>query len=442
KGEIDAQHEGIVNDILNARFHEKGTRGIIQAYKNMSYIDTMGSPISALTQIGDFAWPAYLYGVPATMKHAYRAAMKKSKITKEDIGVERVAQEFADSGTLGNAVSKVFKWVGLEKIDAIGKETILNAALEDYQKQAKKNPAKLKKEIRIIFEAETDSVIEDLVNNEISDNVKLLVYHKLLDFQPVALSEMTQKYLLAGNGRLFFMLKTFTIRQFDIFRRESYNKIIKGDKAEKIQGLKNLVRLSMFFVLANAGADELKDWVLGRKTDFDDRVADNMLRLFGVSKFVTWKARTEGVGSALARQILPPFKFIDSAGKDIITFGDEKGLEVIGSIPVAGKLAYWHMGRGLSKREDLWNRRLRKRKARLNKTKDRLDVAKNKMEFRRKHHVELLELKRINKLQGRLNKKRKRINGLKSLAETVERKKQIQRLEIARTDMIKNFLGK
>ncbi|MCK5014035.1 MAG: hypothetical protein KAS66_09455 [Candidatus Omnitrophica bacterium] len=442
KGEIDAQHEGVVNDILNARFHEKGTRGIIQAYKNMSYVDTMGSPISALTQIGDFAWPAYLYGVPATLKHAYRAAIKKSKITQADVGIQRVAQEFADSGTLGDAVSKVFKMVGLEKMDSIAAETLLNAALEDYQKQAKNNPAKLKKEIRVIFEAETDSVIEDLVNDEISGNVKLLVYHKLLDFQPKALSETPQKYLSAGNGRIFYMLKTFTIKQFDIFRRISYNKIVKGDKAEKIEGLKNLVKMSMFFVLANAGADELKDWVLGRKTDFDDRVADNMLRLFGISKFVTWKARTEGVGSALARQILPPFKFIDSAGKDIVTFGDEKGLEVIGSVPVAGKLAYWHMGRGLSKREDLWNRRLRKRKARLNKTKDRLDVAKNKMEFRRKHHVELLELKRINKLQGRLNKKRKRINGLKSLAETVERKKQIQRLEIARTDMIKNFLGK
>ena len=442
KKEIKPEQERVVNEILNARFHEKGTRGLIQAYKNISYIDTMGSPISALTQIGDMAWPMFEYGIPATLKHAYRAAIKKSRITKEDVGVERIAQEFADSGTIGNAVSKVFKWVQLERMDTIGKETLLNAALEDYQKQAKENPLKLKRKIRSIFEGETDSVIEDLVNDEISENVKLLTYSKLLDFQPVGLSEMPQKYLDAGNGRLFYMLKTFTLKQFDIFRRISYNKIIKGDRTEKIQGMKNLVKMAMFFVLANAGADELKDIFLRRPTDLQDRVVDNMLRLFGVSKFVTWKARTEGVGSALIRQILFPVKFIDSLGKDVITAGDEKGLEMVRSVPVFGKLIYWHLGRGRSKREDLWNRRLRKRKAKLNEINDKLEKAKDKRAFRFKHIKELRELEQVNALQGKLNQKRKRINHLKSLKETTFRKKEIQRLEVERTNMIKEFLNK
>jgi hypothetical protein len=440
KKEINPQHERVVNEILNARFHEAGTRGLIQAYKNLSYIDTMGSPISALTQIGDLAWAIYEGGFIRAGKHAFRAAIGKSRITKEDVGVTRIAQEFADSGTLGDAVTKVFKVVGLEKIDSIGKESLLNSALEVYQKQAKNNPAKLKKRIRPIFEAETDSVIEDLVSDEISDNVKLLVYSRLLDFQPVGLSEMPQRYLDAGNGRLFYMLKTFTIKVFDVFRNESYNKIKTGDKAEKVQGIKNLIRLSMIFILANATADELKDWVLGRKTDFSDRAIDNILRLFGVSKFVTWKARTEGVGSALARQILPPFKFIDSAGKDIITAGDEKGLEVVGSIPIVGKLTYWHMGRGVSKRGDLWDRRLRKRKAKLNKIKDDSEKAKDKTAFIHKYKKELRELQAVNRLQGRLNKHRSKINRLKSAAESPERKKSIQKLENERTELIKKFL--
>ena len=406
KKEISPRHERVVNEILNARFHEAGTRGLVRAYKNFSLIDTMGSVISALTQIGDLAWPAYEGGFVRTFKFGFKALMKKSRITKEDVGVTHIAQEFADPGTLGKAVSLVFKVVGLEKIDTIGKEALLNIALDKFQKRAKTEPNKLKREIRPIFELETDSVIEDLVNGEISENVKLLVYSRLLDFQPLALSEMPQKYLDAGNGRLFYMLKTFTLKVFDVYRNEVYNKVKKGDRAEKIQGLKNLVRLSMIFVLANAGADELKDWVLGRKTDFEDRVVDNILRLFGVSKFVTWKARTEGVGSAIARQILPPFKFVDSLGKDIITAGDEKGLEVLGSVPVIGKLAYWHIGRGTSKREDLWDRRLRKRKAKLNKINDRFKTSKNKAQFRQAHREELAELRRLNRFQGRLNKYR------------------------------------
>jgi len=438
--EIGAKDERIVNEILNARFHERGMKGVLQAYKNLSYIDTMGSPVSALTQIGDLAWAAYEGGLIRTLKYAYRSAKGKSRITKEDVGVERIAQEFADSGTLGNAVSWVFKAVGLEKIDSIGKEALLNTAHEKYQDQARKNPAQLKKKLHPIFEAETDSVIDDLVNNEITDNVKLLVYSRLLDFQPVALSEMPQKYLEGGNGRLFYMLKTFTLKQFDAFRNEAYNKIKKGDRAEKIEGMKNFIRLASFFVLANAGADELKDWILGRKTDFSDRMVDNFLRLMGVSKFVTWKARTEGVGSALTRQILFPVKFVDAAGKDIITAGDEKGLEVLGSVPLIGKLAYWHFGRGSLKREDLWDRRFRKRKAKLNKTKDKLAISQNKSEFRVKYKEELSELRKINRLQGKLNKLRKRINRLKSKEETPANTKRILQLEKKRTETIKKFL--
>ncbi len=438
--EILPRHERVVNEILNARFHEKGTRGVVQAYKNLSYIDTMGSPISALTQIGDMAWAAYEGGLIKAIKYGALAAVGKSRITKEDVGVVRVAQEFADPGTMGNMVTKVFKITGLEKIDSIGKEALLNTALEKYQKRARNDTAKLKRELRPVFEGETDSVIEDLLNDEITENVKLLVYSRLLDFQPVGLSEMPQKYLDAGNGRLFYMLKTFTIKVFDVFRNEAFGKIRNGTRAEKIEGLRNLVVLSMFFVLANAGADELKDLVLGRKTDLEDRVVDNILRLFGVSKFVTWKARTEGVGSALARQILPPFKFLDSLSKDIITAGDEKGLEVLGSVPVVGKLAYWHIGRGVHKRGDLWDRRLKKHKSKLRKVSEGLEKSKDKNAFRVKHRQDLVRIQQVNKLQGRLNKLRKTINQLKSLEDTPSRKTRIRKLEESRTKLIRQFL--
>lgn len=439
-GEISPHQEWVVNDILQARFNEVGTRGLIQAYKNISYMDTMGSPISALTQIGDLAFSMYEGGVIRTLKNIGKSVTGKSQLTRKDVGVDRIAEEFADGGTLGKMVTSVFKMVGLEKIDAIGKETLLNNALEKYQKQAKNNPLELKKQIAPIFENETDSVIDDLVSGEISDNVKLLTYNRLLDFQPVGLSEMPQKYLDAGNGRLFYMLKTFTLKQFDVYRREIYYELKSGDHTRQKQGMKNFVRLTMFFVLANAGADELKDWILGRETDLDDRVTDNMLRLFGISKFVTWKARTEGVASALARQILPPFKFIDSLGKDIISAGDEKGLEMLGSVPVVGKLAYWHIGRGTRKKEDLWDRRLSKKKSKLKKIKEEFDKAENKDAYRRTHWKELVEYREIQTLQNKANKKRREINKLKSKPESARLKKLIQTKEKERTELIKTYI--
>jgi len=435
-GKITEAHEQDLHDILHARFHEHGATGGWQAYKNFSYIDTMGSPISALTQIGDLAWAAHVGGFGA-IKHAVRSAFKRSKITKGDLGFDRIAQEFADASSLSNAVSKVFKYVGLEKIDAIGKEALINSAYDKYKKLAEKDPKRLKKEIQAMFGNETTDVITDLRSGDITDNVRLLLYNKVLDFQPMSLSEMPQTYLTAGNGRVFYMLKTFTLKQFDVFRTQAYNKIRYGNKKEKIEGMKNFVSVAALFVLANAAADELKDWLLDRETDLEDRVVDNLLRLAGVSKFVTWKARTEGVGSALARQILPPFKFIDAAGKDILNAGDDKGLEVMGSIPLVGKLYYWHMGRGTSKRGDLWDRRWAKRKKRLKEIKEKYDTSSNRAEYRKKNIAELSEYRRMRMVQKKLNKRRTIINRLKKRNPHLTER--IDRLENQRTDLIKRY---
>lgn len=336
----------------------------------------------------------------------------------------------------------MFKWVGLEKMDSIGKESLLNTALETYQSRAKKDAGKLKAEIKDIFGEETDQTIKDLLDDKITENVKLLVYNRLLDFQPIALSEMPEQYLKAGNGRIFYMLKTFTIKQFDVFRNEAYNKIKTGEKAEVVQGLKNLVKLSMFFVMANAAADELKDWLLGRDTDFDDRVVDNMLRLGGISKFVTWKARTEGVGAAALKQILFPVKFLDSATKDMVSAGDGKGLETLGSVPLIGKLAYWHMGRGVAKRGDRWTRELSNERGRLNKIMDRYERATDKAQFRADNSAAFKELARVKIVQSRANKYRRLINKLKALPETSKRSARIAELETRRTNVIREYFGR
>jgi SAM-dependent methyltransferase len=431
--------EQILVNIMQARFHEKGTHGFVQGYKNLSYIDTMGSPFSAITQIGDLAWTIYENGWYRTAKAALGSITKKSRITKEDVGIERIAQEFADSDTMSKAVAKVFKWVGLEKMDAIGKESFLNAALERFEDQAKKNPEALKKKISDIFEDETDNVIDDLQNKRITDNVKLLVYSNLLDFQPAALSEQSEQYLKAGNGRVFYMLKSYTLKQFDVFRREVYNTYKNGDSKQKIEAIRNMVYLAALISMANAGADEIKDLILGRKTSIEDRVTDNILRLFGVSKYVTWQARTDGAGTAAAKQILPPFKFLNAAYKDLLTTGDEKGLEMVGSIPVIGKLAYWHMGRGSYNNKDYSEQKFSDKKRTLNSIKDKVEADPK---LRGKYIKELAQLKAVNKVQARMNEQTKRINKLKASEKLTGRdnSKIIENLEKQKIKLAENYL--
>jgi len=346
EGKITAKDEQILKEILSARFNETGTRGIFTLYKNFSYADTMGSPISAITQVGDLAWAIYRNGLFSTLSAAGKAITGRSRLRKEDLGIERIATEFSDMGKSAKMVSMIFKLVGLEKMDNIGKEALINSSYEAARKKAASDPEGLRKKLEPVFGNETDQLIQDLKNNIISENVKLYLFNELSDFQPISLSEMPIKYLTGGNGRIFYMLKSFTLKQFDVYRREVFQKI--GNEGTRTEGIRNLVVLAACFIAANAGADELKDLLLGRKTSLEDRTVDNLLRLFGISKFVTWKARQEGVGSAMVRQIAPPFKAIDALTKDIATAGNEKGLQITQSIPIVGNLYYWWFGKGQS----------------------------------------------------------------------------------------------
>ncbi|HSW64878.1 MAG TPA: hypothetical protein VLH56_16440 [Dissulfurispiraceae bacterium] len=351
EGKIKPQQEQVLKDILAARFNEVGTRGLFSLYKNVSYIDTMGSPISAITQIGDLAWALYKNGPWQTVKATTQATVGRSMFKKEDLGIGRVAEEFSDQTKMARAVSKTFDLIGLTKIDNIGKEALINSTYAKARQQAMtdKGTAALRKELEPIFEGETGQLIKDLRTGKITENVKLYLFNVLSDFQPISLSEMPQQYLTGGNGRIFYMLKTFTLKQFDAFRREAFQKI--ATEGQRTQGIKNLVHLAACFAVANASADFIKDLILGRPINIEDKVVDNMLRLVGISKFVTWKAREEGVGSASVRQIMPPFKAVDALSKDINSAGDEKGLEITQSIPVVGKLYYWWFGKGAEKSE-------------------------------------------------------------------------------------------
>jgi len=64
------------------------------------------------------------------------------------------------------------------------------------------------------------------------------------------------------------------------------------------------------------------------------------------------------------------------------------------------------------------------------------------MEFMLEHRKELVEHKRVNKFQGKLNKYRKIINKLKSREETPSILKRIGQLENRRTELIKKYLEK
>lgn len=347
---ITPSQERELKDILKARFNEVGTSGLITTYKNFSYADTMGSPTSAITQLGDVTWAVYKNGLPVTIKSFGKAVAGNSKFTKKDLGVEKIAAEFSDKSKSAKLVDTIFTATGLTKIDAIGKEVLISGAYDKAVSKAKspKGVKDLRKELQPIFEEETDSVISDFQNGRITENVKLYLFNVLTDFQPISLSEMPQKYLTGGNGRVFYMLKTFTLKSFDVFRRECFSKI--ANKGTRLQGMKNLLKLASIFVAFNATSDVIQNLLLGRPIEISDVMVDNLMRVAGASRYTASQASREGF-TGIAKQILPPFKLGNALIQDIKSFGDDKGFEMTQSIPLVGKLYYWWFGKGAKKLE-------------------------------------------------------------------------------------------
>jgi len=353
KGKITPRQELELRSILNARFNPKGTHGIVGTYKNLAYIDVMGSFLNAVTQLGDQAWSIYRGGWMRTIKADVRGILGKSKITKESLGIEasRIASEFSDSGKTAKTVDKVFTLTGLNKIDRLGKEALINSAVEKYQKLAKSSNIDFLKKIDDIFGKEADQVLIDLKSGEIKENVKFLAFNELLDFHPVALSEMPETYLKAGNGRIFYMLKSYTIKQFDIFRREAFREMKRGNWWK---GIKNLLYLAFLLVLTNGTADEIKDILTNRKTKLSDRVIDQLATLAGfTSRYAVRRISEVGAGSALLEQATPPTNFVDNISKDLMSLykdfdksADINQLKTVQDIPLIGKFYYWWFGKG------------------------------------------------------------------------------------------------
>ena len=253
-----------------------------------------------------------------------------------------------------------FKITGFETIHKIGKENLMNSAIDRYRREARRDKInrRFMRKLKNIFGDETEQVIEDLKSGKMTENIKLLAFNTLLDFQPVALSEMPVKYLEMPNGRIFYMLRTFTIKHLDIVRREAIWDMRYGETTSiKIQGYRMLIRIAGIFMLCNMGADEIKDFIFGRATNVTDRVIDNMFRLFGLHRYTMWYGQRYGWTEAMLKMFQPPINWLEAPVKDITRITkklladkrDEikiKDLQTIKVIPVFGKAYYFWFGKG------------------------------------------------------------------------------------------------
>jgi hypothetical protein len=352
--QLSAQQEKQLLDMLRARFieGELSPSNFISVVRDTGYAGTIANYISALTQLGDLGTSGALHGFSNTI-----GAMFNTKNYKAiDMGIDHtIAHELQNERATAKALNKLFGLSGFRAIDRLGKETIMNAAMRKNEKLVKsaEGEAAFRKKWSGIFGDEIDSVVTDLKQGNMTDNTKFLAFNEIADVQPIALSEMPEAYLKSPNGRIFYMLKSFTLKQIDLVRRNIVQEAKQGNVDNAI---KNAVLLGGYLMAANTGTQAVKDMLLGREVrteDLPDRAVWSVLSVFGINQYITDRYLAQGDIMGAVGATVTPATPVANLAKDVykqgkaIVEGDEVNLfKATKSIPLVGPIVYSWLGGG------------------------------------------------------------------------------------------------
>gem|GEM_PF-955573 len=351
-----------VRDMLRARFNRAHAWAWMDGVKNVTLLTTLGHVTTTLTQLGDLAFSLYEAGVYHTLAEAREAVMSRSTVTKEEVGIDAIAEGFNDESGLSRAVDTVFKLIGFTHMDRVGKEAIMNAKLRSLREEALSGELSAKSQALLdasFAASEHAKVMDDLREGRVTPDTLFLAYSTLANFQPVSRSEYPQAYLNNSNGRILYLLKSFTLKAISAMRREGISKIVHGKTgAERVEGFRNLIWLAGLMYLLGVPVDALKDLIMGREPRLSDLHVDNLLKLVGVNRWIAWRLRDGHIFQAAHALVGPPMPWFDYPASDWKRIQKEQSkgrdadlskLEAWKLVPIVGRPYYWWLGGGREK---------------------------------------------------------------------------------------------
>lgn len=371
-----------LTSLIKSRFveGEASMNEFLQAAKNVQYMAVLGKFNNALTQLGDL-WGAirrsprdFMFG----LKQASPFLGSDDAVKTIQLGLTRILEEHASSPLKTSKIlNKLFKTTGLARIDQFGKEVFLNASLQKMRNIARGNRgAKAlenfrNKHVEFFGEDFTNKLIDDLQSPNRSYETDAAIFNEVTEVQPITKLEMPEAYLNNPNGRMFYMLKTFTLKQMDALRREGVDELLDAmqetDKVEKAKKAAKAV-LSMGAIALGGPlweattSDIMKDAIRGKEISVDsvsDAAFANFFRFFFMNKHVTQRfGEKKGALTAWAQGMIPPAL---SLGDQLI---HDTNLALEGewefdtsqnvySLPYVGDIVWWNSPQGEERKEIL-----------------------------------------------------------------------------------------
>lgn len=347
-----------LRELIATRF-EQGSQSIgslQRAITTLGYVGTLANPGAAIIQLTDLATSGWLYGLRNTV-----AGMLKKEVTLADAWHDDLVHDLAHSPSKANKVTNfLFGLSGFRAVDRFGKEAVMNASLNKARALAKtpKGVESLRKKYQYFFGDEFDSFVADLKAGRVTDNVKDYTVSELLDIQPLVPSGMPVWWNQNPGNRWLYMLKSFTLKQYDLVRRE----IIEEARTNPANAAKRAFLLGGYLSLAGMGASSLRDFMYGRDVKVDDLPARALWSLAGVyggNKYLLDRYIARGdVAGAVINYFAPPVPLVEMTGQvttDVAkaAFGDEdfadlpeQLLKRTRAVPVIGPLVYYRLAGG------------------------------------------------------------------------------------------------
>ena len=315
---------------------------IIQAIKNLGYVETIANVWSALTQLGDiFAAMTYL-GAGHTLKGAGLAIRGKGILPK-NIGYEQIMKEMASPSSSAKVLSESLEYSGFAKLDRFGKRSIVNASASKFKK-AMKDPDQrevIRKQYEGLLGDATEQFMKDLaVGNIKNNNVRFAIFNDLADLQPITLSDMPIKYLQHPNLRILYALKTWTAHQLNTLYRRS---VLVAKRGKNKHDAIIFSRFGVFiYALCNVGVNTFKDWtakaIAGEDLtaeDIQDNALNGLMMTFMISKYSVEKNRGD-IWGMLADTTKPAVLSVAQRAQRAITKEDPELKDWIGLVPGFG----------------------------------------------------------------------------------------------------------
>ena len=341
---------GKYSEDAGVAFGKKDFADYSRGLKSFTTLAFLSSPLSTVTQLGDFA-----YNLFENKQGAFQGD-KDVQFDLSDINMATNATgfEFNSDGTIPGKLQKsidfMFNAIGFRQLDESLKAKFLNSTYNRLKKQlgseASKSSSKVFDEISGLMGPErAQQVVDDIRAGKKSDIVAEFLFYKLSNIAPITKFDMPYWYLKNPNVRFLYALKSYTIKQLDYARRNVFKKIFSGNEDEMQEGLQNLFQMLTALMIANAPVEFIHAFLRkGDLPEMSDLTTENLWRLLGLNSYTGMIAKRDGVGTAAMGMVTPPLiSFGDAVSKDVFNFAPpvlSPESKSVRYIPIVGRTIY------------------------------------------------------------------------------------------------------